>query len=121
MILLPQYERPRPEFRGPSSDEDEAVVGLQASLRSSASLRAILECAKGRCRSRNIDSEQMRLIERICRTYEQHQKDVRDHCLDYFNTEPDLRMKQGLHERTDLLLRSGKTLYAELREAILTF
>lgn len=121
MRILPLYERPHSECSGPSVEEDEAVIGLQASLRSSASLRAILECAKGRRQSRNIDGEQMKLIERICRNYEDHQKSVRDHCLDYFNTEPLSRTSPVLHERTRELVSKGKTLFSELREAILTF
>jgi len=96
------------------------VVGLQASLRSSSSLRAILECAKERRVGHDIDAERMRMIERICQRYEQHQQEVRDHCLDYFSAEPALR-RSNLRERTGELISSGKTLFAELREAILTF
>jgi hypothetical protein len=62
----------------------------------------------------------MQMIERICQRYEKHQKEVRDHCLDYFNSEPALRMS-NLHDRTGELIRSGKTLFEELRAAILTF
>jgi len=96
-------------------------MGLKASLRSSSSLRAILECAKGRCAKRNIDGDQMKMIERICLRYEKHHKEVRDHCLDYFSYEPQARKSSELHERTGELIRSGKTLFSELREVILTF
>lgn len=121
MKILSTYKSPRPECLGPSVEEDEAVMGLQASLRSSESLRAILECARERCQKSNIDGSQMKLIETICDNYQKHQKAVQDHCLDYFNTEPLGRTAGKLHERTGELVKNGKKLFSELREAILTF
>lgn len=114
-----------PEFTGhmcvnaPCADQDEAVVGLQASLRSSDSLKGILECARRRQMARAIDSEKLHLIEGICTRYERHQKEVRDHCLDYFNSVPAARMAPDLVSRTNSLLKEGKYLYSELRGAIL--
>lgn len=102
--------------------EDEAVVGLQASLRSSGSLRAILEMARKRCTAqKGVNSGRMLVIETICVRYEMHEKAVRDHCLDYFNAEPEDRLAGGmLHDRTVDLLVTGRRLYADLRKAILT-
>jgi hypothetical protein len=114
-----------PEFTGvtcvnaPCADQDEAVVGLQASLRSSDSLKGILECARRRQMTHAIDGEKLQHIERICSRYEKHQKEVRDHCLDYFNAIPAVRMAPDLVSRTNSLLKEGINLYSELRGAIL--
>jgi hypothetical protein len=121
MKLLAKYSGSLVDCEGPSAREDEAVVGLQASLRSSASLKAILEGARSRCRDKNIGAGQMKRIEGIYARYEQHQKAVRDHCLDYFNSVPSTRLAGGMHRRTGELVAQGKILFAELREAILTF
>ena len=75
------------------SREDEAVEGLRASLRSSDSLKGILDRAKSRCEKRQgVDGQQLHLIEGICQRYEAHQKAVRDHCLDYYNAVPERRV-----------------------------
>jgi hypothetical protein len=120
MRILPEYAGVSTECAGPCMEEDEAVMGLQASLRSSDSLKGILECAKGRCVKRNLDSEKLKRIERICKRYESHQKDVRDHCLDYFNSAPTMRVAPALSGRTGELIRKGRELYSELRETILS-
>ena len=103
------------------SREDEAVEGLRASLRSSDSLKGILDRAKSRCEKRQgVDGQQLHLIEGICQRYEAHQKAVRDHCLDYYNAVPERRVQPDLSGRTDELLREGNCLYTELRQAILS-
>ena len=119
MRILPVYAGLSRECAGPSVEEDEAVVGLQASLRSSDSLKGILECAKSRALKRNINSEKLGMIEQICVRYEAHQKAVRDHCLDYYNTEPTARIAPMMHERTGELIQTGRQLYTELRQVIL--
>ena len=103
------------------SREDEAVEGLRASLRSSDSLKGILDRAKGRCEKRQgMDGQTLHAIEGICRRYEAHQKAVRDHCLDFYNSVPERRVQPDLSGRTDELLREGSQLYDELRSAILS-
>jgi hypothetical protein len=114
-----------PEFTGekctgaPCVEQDEAVVGLQSSLRSSESLRGILECARHKKVGGMIKEENLDLIERVCVRYERHQKEVRDHCLDYFNHVPTDRLNPELTERTQFLMKEGKVLYSALRNAIL--
>ena len=119
MKILPQYSGLRFDCASLTTGADEAVVGLEASLRSSESLRAILECAKTRCSSHAFDTERLRMIEELCRTYEAHHKAVRDHCLDYYNTDPEGRVQPVLRKRTGDLVLKGRALYTQLREAIL--
>jgi hypothetical protein len=121
MKLLSQYSGYVAQA-GSCEVEDEAVVGLEASIRSSGSLRAILELARKRCTAqKGVDGERLHRIETICVRYEEHEKAVRDHCLDYFNAEPSRRVPNGmLHERTVDLLVTGRRLYADLRKTILT-
>ena len=119
MKILPRYSS-KPILL-PSADEDAAVDGLQASLRSSDSLKGILDRAKDRCaKHQGVDGDKLRTIERICLRYEAHQKAVRDHCLDYYGSIPAERVAPDLHERTCELIEAGRALYGELRSAILS-
>lgn len=119
MRVLPEFSGVQVNFDAPCAEQDEAVVGLQASLRSSDSLKGILECARRRQNARAMDAKNLELIERICVRYERHQQEVRDHCLDYFNQVPATRMVPELASRTNFLVKEGKVLYSALRGAIL--
>lgn len=119
MRVLPEFNGVKCACDTPCAEQDEAVIGLEASIRSSDSLKGILECAKRRQATHAIDSKNLELIELICVRYERHQKDVRDHCLDYFNSVPTARMAPKLTSRTDFLLKEGRVLYSALRGAIL--
>ncbi|HNX05152.1 MAG TPA: hypothetical protein PKI32_06600 [Opitutales bacterium] len=119
MKILPRYSS-RPVLIE-SSETDEAVDGLQASIRSSDSLKGILDRARDRyAKQQGVDGDKLRTIERICTRYEEHQKAVRDHCLDYYNSVPTQRQAPGLRERTSELVEAGRELYNELRKAILS-
>jgi hypothetical protein len=119
MRVLPEFSGVQANCDAPCAEQDEAVVGLQASIRSSDSLKGILECARRRQNAKAMDAKNLELIERICARYERHQKEVRDHCLDYFNQVPSARMVPGLASRTNFLVKEGKVLYSALRGAIL--
>jgi hypothetical protein len=119
MKILPQYSGLRTDCDGAGAETDLAVVGLEASLRSSESLHAILECAKKRCTTRPFASDKLRTIEELCRIYEAHHKAVRDHCLDYFNAVPNDRIQPQVRARTGELVRKGQELCAQLRAVLL--
>ena len=103
-----------------SIEEAEAVEALESSLRSSKSLMAIVECAKKRHSDKKIASEKLVKIQEVCLVYQRHQREVRDHCLDYYNSDPSKRSSSALRSRTDELMREGRALYVQLREAILS-
>lgn len=121
MRLLPQYADVFSPSLTSQTGDDEAVTGLQSSLRSSAALRAILECARKRAQDRDIEKARIQQIEQICVRYEEHHKAVRDHCLDYYNIRPEVRASESVCRRTGQLMHEGKALYGELRELILAF
>ncbi len=94
---------------------------IEASLQSSDSIGAILECARERFKDKTITREQFERIETICSDYEKHQKQVRDHCLDLKEIGQFQRFSESSDLLTHFLMQRGKHLLDDLTEAVLTF
>ncbi|MBN2068723.1 MAG: hypothetical protein JW739_03715 [Opitutales bacterium] len=100
--------------------DGESIIGLQASLQSSNAILEILECARERLSGEIGKAPQLQRIETVCARYNEHQREVRDHCLDIMN----LGLKEipkNVRIYTDMLMQRGQYLFQELSEAILLF
>jgi hypothetical protein len=103
-----------------SFQKNDLIIGLEASLQSSNAIMEILECARQRCNRDELTSPRMQRIETICKQYERHQNEVRDHCLDIMNLGL-VDLPKNVRIYTDMLMKKGQSLFCELSEAILLF
>jgi len=103
-----------------SIEEAEAVQALESSIGSSRSLMAIVQCARKRFLSKDLDTQKLVFLEEICLKYERHEREVRDHCLDYYKSSPSRRIMPEMRCRTGELVLEGRRLCSQLRETLLS-
>jgi seryl-tRNA synthetase len=101
-------------------EENSVLVGLEASLRSSDSLKEIITCARERASRAEVPSDRLTQIEELCEEYQQHQEEVRKLCLNLAVCDED-DIPADMDEYTDHLMRRGRELFARLSKVVLQF
>lgn len=101
-------------------EENSALEGLEASLRSSDSLKEIITCARDRARRAELAPERIAQIEDLCTEYQEHQEEVRKLCLNLAICEAE-DIPEDMDQYTDHLMQRGRELFARLSKAVLHF